>query len=698
MPVVTTTRLDTIALVAIDNPPVNAASHAVRSVLRAAIAGALADPAVAAIVLACEGRTFVAGADVREFDQPPAPPLLPEIIDAIESAGKPVIAAIHGTALGGGFEIALGCHWRIATAGAKLGLPEVTLGLLPGAGGTQRLPRLVGIEAALDMITGGKPVTAARALALGALDEIAGGDLREAALALARRIVAEGRPPRRTRDLPLRAPDAGTLERALGDIARKARGRVAPVRAAEAVQLALRLPFAEAAAREREMFLELRNSPQSRALRHAFFGEREVARIPDLPEGTPVREIRRAAVIGAGTMGGGIAMCFANAGLPVTLVEATADALDRGMATIRRNYAATVSRGGLTEDERDRRLARIAPTLAYEELREADIVIEAVFEDIGVKQATFEKLDAIARPGAILATNTSYLDVARIASFTRRPADVVGTHFFSPANVMRLLENVRTAETAPDVQATVMKLGKALGKVAVMVGGKDGFVGNRMLAQRTREAFFLLEEGALPHQVDRVLTDFGFPMGHFAVSDLAGLDIGWRVRKANAPLRKPGVRDCNLIDQVCALGRFGQKTGAGWYRYEGGSRAPLADPVVEELIVAHSRAIGMERRAIGDDEILGRLLYAMVNEGARILAEGVALRAVDIDMVWLHGYGFPAHRGGPMFHADETGLAQVLAAIRGFRDRFGPDFWTPAPLIEKLGTSGGQFRTWEKTK
>jgi 3-hydroxyacyl-CoA dehydrogenase len=694
MPVVSTTRHDNIALIAIDNPPVNAASNAMRAGLLAAIDEALADPAIAAIVLACQGKTFVAGADVREFDQPPAPPMLPEIIDAIEGAAKPVIAAIHGTALGGGFEIALGCHWRVAAAGAKVGLPEVMLGLIPGAGGTQRLPRLVGIEAALDMITSGKPVSAEKAHALGAIDEIATGDLREAALAFTRRVVAEGRPARRTRDLPPRAAESGTLERALGDIARKARGRVAPMKAAEAVQLALHLPFDEAAKREREMFLELRNSPQARALRHAFFGEREVARIPDLPEGTPVREIRCAAVIGAGTMGGGIAMCFANAGLPVTLVEATQEALDRGMATIRRNYAATVAKGSLAQEAMDRRLALISPTLSYEKLRDADIVIEAVFEEIGVKQAIFEKIDALARPGAILATNTSYLDVAKIATFTNRPADVVGTHFFSPANVMRLLENVRTAHTAPDVQASVMKLGKALGKVAVMVGGKDGFVGNRMLAQRTREAFFLIEEGALPQQVDKVLTDFGFPMGHFAVSDLAGVDIGWRVRKANAHLRKPELRDCNLVDQICELGRFGQKTGAGWYRYETGSRVPLPDPLVEKLIVEHSRAAGIQRRAITDEEILGRLLYAMINEGARILAEGVALRAVDIDMVWLHGYGFPAHRGGPMFHADETGLKTVLEAIRGYRDRFGADFWTPAPLLEELADSGGRFQTW----
>jgi 3-hydroxyacyl-CoA dehydrogenase len=384
--------------------------------------------------------------------------------------------------------------------------------------------------------------------------------------------------------------------------------------------------------------------------------------------------------------------------LPVTLLEASQEALDRGMGTIRRNYAATVAKGSLAQEAMEQRLALLTPTLSYEALGDADIVIEAVFEDIGVKQSTFERIDAIARPGAILATNTSYLDVAKIASFTKRPADVVGTHFFSPANVMRLLENVRTAQTAPEVQATVMKLGKTLGKVAVMVGGKDGFVGNRMLAQRTREAFFLLEEGALPQQVDKVLTDFGFPMGHFAVSDLAGVDIGWRVRKANAHLRKPGVRDCSLVDQVCELGRFGQKTGAGWYRYEAGSRAPLPDPVIEELIVSHSRAIGMARRAIGDDEILARLLYAMINEGARILAEGVALRAVDIDMVWLHGYGFPAYRGGPMFHADEVGTGKVLEAIRGFRDRFGADFWTPAPLLEELAATGGRFRTWEGPK
>ncbi|MEO8385511.1 MAG: 3-hydroxyacyl-CoA dehydrogenase NAD-binding domain-containing protein, partial [Betaproteobacteria bacterium] len=646
---------------------------------------------VRAIVIACEGKTFIAGADVREFNQPPLLPHLGDVIHAIEESPKPVIAAIHGTALGGGFEVALGCHFRIATASAKLGLPEVSLGLLPGAGGTQRLPRLIGVKEALEMITSGKPVSAQKALALGAIDEIAAGELVVNALAFAGRLVDSGREIRRTRSLPIEPVPATLFDDLEHDLARKYRGLIAPLQCVKAVRGCVDLPFEVGLKQERELFLALKASPQSKALRHAFFGEREVAKIPGLPADTAIRDIRSVAVIGAGTMGGGIAMCFANAGIAVTLLDAKQEALDRGMSTIGKNYAATVAKGGLRKEEMDRRLSLITPRLDIEAISNADLIIEAVFEDIDVKKTTFEAIDRIAKPGAILASNTSYLDVSKIASFTSRPADVVGMHFFSPANVMKLLENVRTANTAPDVLATVMQVGKRLGKVAVLVGGADGFVGNRMLAQRSREVLFLLEEGALPQQVDSVLVEFGFAMGPFAVSDLAGLDIGWRNRQSRAHLRKPGVRDCNLLDKVCELGRFGQKTSAGWYHYEAGSRVPLADPLIERLIVDHSKEHGIVRRKIDSAEILERCLYSMINEAAKILQEGVAARAVDVDMVWLHGYGFPRYRGGPLFYADEVGVKSVYEAILKYRDQFGPDFWTPAPLLEEMAEAGKSF-------
>ena len=690
MTVSLTTR-DEIALISINNPPVNAISQAVRAGLLDAVSSAIANADVRAIVIYCEGKTFIAGADVREFNRPPLLPHLGDVIRLIDDSPKPVIAAIHGTALGGGFEVALGCHFRIAASSAKLGLPEVTLGLLPGAGGTQRLPRLIGIKAAVDMITTGKPISAQKALQLGAIDEIASGELLDAALAFATRIINDGRAIRRASALTIKPDPSISFDDLELSIAKKYRGLIAPVECVKAIRGCVDLPFEDGLKRERELFLELKASSQSRALRHAFFGEREVAKIPGLPANTATRDIRTTAVIGAGTMGGGIAMCFANAGIPVTLLDARQDALDRGMTIIGKNYAATAAKGGISADEMERRLSLITPSLDFESIRSADLIIEAVFEDIDVKKTTFEKLDVVAKPGAILATNTSYLDVGKIASFTSRQQDVVGMHFFSPANVMKLLENVRTPNTAPDVLATVMQVGKRLGKVAVLVGGSDGFVGNRMLAQRSREVLFLLEEGALPQQVDKVLFEFGFPMGPFAVSDLAGLDIGWRNRKSRAHLRKPGVRDCNLLDKVCELGRFGQKTNAGWYRYENGSRVPIPDPLIERLIVNHSAEHGFVRRQITDQEILERCLYSMINEAAKILTEGVAARAVDVDMVWLHGYGFPRYRGGPLFYADEIGVKNVFDAILKYRDQFGAYFWTPAPLLEEMAVAGKAF-------
>ena len=685
-----------IALITVDNPPVNALSHAVRTGLLQALRAALSDEAVRAAVLLCSGRTFIAGADVTEFGRALQPPHLPEVTQAFEESPKPVVAALHGTTLGGGFEIALACHYRIATPSTTVGLPEVKLGLIPGAGGTQRLPRLVGVDLALKMICNGVPITAAHALESGAIDEITEGDLEVAAATAAERLGRDAKPPRRTGLLSVTRPIDGIFDEAKRTFAKK-RELIAPLRCIEAIRAAVSLPFVEGLKRERELFLQLRTSPQAAALRHAFLGEREVGKVPGLSAHVTAREVRRIAVIGAGTMGGGIAMCFANAGFPVQLVEAGSGALERGIATIRKNYAATVTRGALSQDGMDKRLHLITPTLIYEDLREADLIVEAAFEDMDVKQLVFERVDAVAKPGAILATNTSYLDVAAIAEFTGRPQDVLGMHFFSPANVMRLLENVRTPKTAPDVLLTAMKIAKAIGKVAVLVGGADGFVGNRMLAQRTREAYFLLEEGALPEQVDRVLVDFGFPMGPLAVGDLAGLDIGWRNRKARAHLRRPGVRDCNLLDKVCEMGRFGQKSGAGWYRYEAGNRTPHPDPLIEQLILDHARQAGIVRRDISDREILERCLYAMINEGARILGEGVAARAVDIDMVWLHGYGFPAWRGGPMFHADQVGLTTVYEAITRYRDRFGAALWSPAPLLEELAAVGHGFFTADVT-
>jgi 3-hydroxyacyl-CoA dehydrogenase len=687
---VTWRRDGVVAVISVENPPVNALSRAVRAGLVDAVAAANGDREVQALVIRCAGRTFIAGADISEFARPPEAPLLPEVVQAIEDSAKPVVVALHGTALGGGFEVALAAHWRVADAGAKVGLPEVKLGIIPGAGGTQRLPRLVGAQRALEMITSGDPVAVTQAREWGAIDEIATGELDAAALAAARRLAAAGGTPRRTGALPAPTADPAVFAAAEAAAAKK-RGLIAPRHAVAAVRAACELSFAEGVKCERALMLELRASPQAAALRHAFFGEREVAQVPGLGRDVPLRPVERVGVIGAGTMGGGIAMAFANAGFQVTLLEADAAALQRGLENVRRNYATSVQRGSLAEVAMQERLGRIVPTLEWGQLAQADLIIEAVFEDFEVKRGVLERMDAIARPGAILATNTSYLDVAKLAACTRRPQDVIGMHFFSPANVMRLLENVRTPQTAADVQATAMQVGRRLGKIAVMVGGSDGFVGNRMLAQRTREAFFLLEEGALPQQVDRVLVEFGFPMGPFAMGDLAGLDIGWRNRKARAHLRKPGVRDCNLLDQVCELGRLGQKTGAGWYRYESGQRQGQPDPLIEQLIVEHSRRQGIERRAIGDQEILERCVYSMINEGAKILEEGVAARPVDIDMVWLHGYGFPAYRGGPMFHAQQVGLAGVLRAIEHWRDVVGAEFWTPAPVLQRMVAEGRAF-------
>ncbi len=647
-----------VGAIGFDNPPMNTLAHGLRASVREHLQNAIDDPAVATIALIGGGRAFSAGAEIREFGTPAtlASPTLRELIAAIEASPKPVVAAIHGFAMGGGLELALGCHYRVASREAQLALPEVKLGLLPGAGGTQRLPRALGVERALQAIVSGDPVKAETAAGTPLIDEIIEGDLLEGALAFAQKIAAEGRPLRKLRDLPARIDNAGAFFAGARErIAKQYRGYPAPAKCVDAVEAAVRLPFDDGVKFERRLFEELVATPESKALRHAFFGERAVAKIPGIAQGTRTFEVRNAAVIGAGTMGRGIAMVFANAGFPVKLLEMNEAALDKGLAAIRKNYAGSVARGRLAQDEMDRRLARISPTLAYEDIRDADIAVEAVFEDMQVKKEVFAKLDRVMKKGAILATNTSTLDVNEIAGATSRPEGVIGTHFFSPANVMRLLEIVRGAKTSKEVLATAMKLAKALGKLGVVSGVCDGFIGNRILNAYKRQANFLLDEGALPQAVDKALEDFGFAMGPFAVSDLAGNDIGWAVRKRQRAAQ-PDFVYSRIPDRLCELGRFGQKTGAGFYKYQPGSRTPVPDPAVQKLIEDYRREIGIKPRALGDREIVERCLFAMANEGARILEEGIALRAVDIDMVYLAGYGFPRYRGGPMFHADTLGL------------------------------------------
>jgi 3-hydroxyacyl-CoA dehydrogenase len=684
---VTVGRRGSVAVLTVDYPPVNALSHGVRRGLRDGVRQAAADHGVAAVVIVCAGRTFIAGADITEFGQPPTEPGLHEVLDVIEESPKPVVAAIHGTALGGGLEVALACHWRVGARAARMGLPEVKLGLLPGAGGTQRLPRLVGVDKALAMIVSGDPIGAEEAARLGLLDEVVDGDLTAGAVAFAERVVAERRPLRKVRDREDRVAAARGKPELFAEfrksVARQTRGFRAPERCIQAVEAAVNLPFEAGLARERELFLELLGSPESRAQRYFFFAEREAAKIPDLPAETPVREVKQAAVIGAGTMGGGIAMNFANAGIPVTVVEVTREALDRGLSVVRKNYEATASRGRLTMDDVARRMGLITGTTDFDAVAGGDIIIEAVFEEMAVKKEVFAKLDRVAKPDAVLATNTSTLDVNEIAAATRRPESVIGMHFFSPANVMRLLENVRGARSSKTTIATAMAVGRRIGKVPVLVGVCYGFVGNRMLHQRGEEAERLLLEGALPHEVDRVLYDFGFPMGPFAMSDLAGLDVGWRIRKGRG-------EKAPVADQLCERGRFGQKTGAGFYRYAG-DRTPRPDPEVEKIIVQASAARGVTRRPIADEEILQRLLYPMVNEGARILEEGIAIRASDIDVIWVYGYGWPVYRGGPMFWADSIGLAAVRDRMLELRRRTGRDSWTPAPRLDRLAAAGRGF-------
>ncbi len=688
-------RVDrSVAVISFANPPVNGLSQAVRGGIADALTRAQGDSTVRAIVLTGAGGFFSGGADIREFGTPAstAQPTLRELIDLLDSSSKPVVAAIAGTCLGGGLELAMAAHYRVANRDAKLGLPEVKLGLLPGAGGTQRLPRLVGARRAIDMIANGDPVPAKELAAMALLDLVVDGDPLASAVDLAASADTAAKPPRRTRDIPLDEPNLAALCEAARARLEAQRPRLpAPLRAVDAIAAAGR-PFDEGLAIERKAFLELMETPESKGLRHAFFAERAAARVDGITASTPVRPLDQAAVIGAGTMGAGISVALLDAGLPVWLVEADQTALDRGLARISGIYDGQMKKGRITADQRDLRLASLRPTLSYSAIGQADVVIEAVLESLEVKRQVFATLDRVMKSGAVLATNTSTLDVDAIAGFTRRPSDVLGLHFFSPANVMRLLEVVRGRATAPEVLATGLKLGKSLGKVAVVSGVCDGFIGNRMLEAYTKQAWYLVEEGATPAQIDRAMEAFGLAMGPFRVGDLVGHDVSLAIRRRRRAER-PGYRNSTLPDKLCQLGRLGQKTGGGWYDYPEGPRRPVHSAVVEDLIAAHQAEIGVSPRRVDDGEIADRLIYALVNEGARILEEGIAARSSDIDVVYVTGYGFPRARGGPMFHAEQVGLSTVLRRVREFaRIPHGdPAFWTPAPLLERLAASGEGF-------
>jgi 3-hydroxyacyl-CoA dehydrogenase len=684
-----------VAVITLDNPPVNGLGHALRLGIVQGLDKALADPKVKAIVITGSGKAFSGGADIKEFNTPKmlAEPSLHSVIRAIENSSKPVVAALNGTAMGGGLELALGCHYRVAAAGIQVALPEVKIGLLPGAGGTQRLPRLIGVEHALNMIVSGAAIPSDLFKGSPLFDEfVASGDVVAPAIEFARKAV--GKPLKKVRDLKLQYPNAdGFFMVAKNTVQAMAGPYPAPLKCLEAVKAALTSKsFDEGLARERELFGELINTPEGKALRHAFFGERAAGKIPDVPEGTPTRTIRKAAVVGAGTMGGGIAMNFANAGIPVTVLEMKQEALDKGLGIIRRNYENSLKKGKLTQDKLEARMALLKPTLKYEDLADADIVIEAVFEDMNVKQQVFQALDKVMKKGAILATNTSTLDVDRIAAFTKRPGDVIGTHFFSPANVMRLLEVVRGRKTSKEVLATTMQLARTIKKFAVVAGVCDGFIGNRMIHQYGRESQALMMEGASPQQVDKAIEKWGMAMGPFRMGDLAGLDVGWYIRKRHYA-EHPEQPRAVVADRICELGRYGQKTGKGWYAYKPGDRTAHPDPEVEKIIEEERKAAGITPRKLTDEEIVERLVFALVNEGARILEEGIALRASDIDMVYLNGYGFPVHRGGPMHYADQVGLFNVAAAMRRFARNPLTDgaFWKPAALIERLVAQGGSF-------
>ncbi len=691
-----------VAVITLDNPPVNGLGFTTRKAVADHLAQAQADPAIAAVVITGAGRAFSGGADIKEFGSPKAlaEPNLPTVIKLVEDCAKPVVAAMHSVVMGGGLELALGCHYRVAAPGTNIALPEVKLGLLPGAGGTQRLPRALGVETALNMIVSGEPVKSEVLFAVPGqrlIDKLTDGDVIGAAVAFAMERAAEvsrGAPLPLVRKLKTTHPNADAFfQFARNTVKAMAKNFPAPARCVDCVEQSVKAASFEAGiAYERAAFAAMMFTPESKALRHAFFGERAASKIADVPDDTPQRAVKSVAVIGAGTMGGGIAMNFLNAGIPVMMLEMKQDALDRGLATIRKNYESQVKKGKLKQDKYDGRMALLTTTLAYGEIKDADLVIEAVFEDMGVKEKVFKTLDEVMKPGAILASNTSTLNVDQIAAFTRRPQDVVGMHFFSPANVMKLLEVVRGAQTGKDVLATVMTLAKKIKKTAVVSGVCDGFIGNRMIEQYSRQAGFLIEEGATPAQVDRAVEKFGFAMGPFRMGDLAGNDIGWAIRKRRY-VEKPHMRYSKTADLLCELGRYGQKTGAGWYDYLPGKRDAIPSKLVEDMIAKHRAELGITPRKIGDDEIVHRLVYSLVNEGAKILEEGIASKASDIDMVYLTGYGFPLWRGGPMCYADQQGLYNVVQAMKKFgaNPRDDASFWQPAPLLARLAGEGKSF-------
>jgi 3-hydroxyacyl-CoA dehydrogenase len=683
-----------IGVITVNNPPVNALSQAVRSGLEECLAEANADDGAEAIVLICAGRTFLAGADITEFGKPPQPPHLPEVILKYEDSPKLTVAAIHGTAFGGGLETAMGCDYRCAIPSAQVGQPEIKLGILPGAGGTQRLPRLAGVPAALEIIVTGNPVKAPKAHGMGIIDEVIEGDLLEGALAYTERLLDEGAPQRKTRALVVdkaSIPD-GFFDDFRKKIARKTRGYFAPERNIQAVEAAVELPFDEGMKREQELFIECMTNPQAAAQQYVFFAEREVAKIPDVPKDTPLRKIEKVGILGAGTMGGGIAMVYANAGIPVTILEVNQELLDKGLAVVKKNYMRSVKSGRFTEEKVEQLLGMITPTLEMNDFADCDLVIEAVYENMDLKKELFGKLDSICKQGAILATNTSGLDVDEIAASTSRPEDVIGLHFFSPANVMRLLEVVRGAKTAKDVLATCMKMAKAVGKVGVVSGVCHGFIGNRMLAGYGREAGSMILEGATPAQVDKAIFDFGLPMGPFAMSDLAGVDVGYRVRR-ELGIEPGSDKNSAVGDRLYEMGRYGQKTSAGFYDYEEGSRVPIPSAEVEAMIKEVAEKFGVEQREFTEEEIVQRCIYPLINEAARILEEGIALRPSDVDIVWINGYGFPPYRGGPMHFADAEGTKKVYDTIVGFQKAYG-DHWQPAPLLEQLANEGETFLGW----
>jgi 3-hydroxyacyl-CoA dehydrogenase len=681
-----------IGVIVVDYPPVNALGPGVADGIIDALNSGNADPGIRAMVLIGAGRSFIAGADIRGFGtgRKRAPPGS-RTYDVLDRGEKPVVAAIHGYALGGGLENALACHYRIAVPGAKIGLPEVQIGILPGGGGTQRLPRLVGPKVALEMITSGRHVPAPEALQLGILDEVLpdGGDLRSSAVAYARR-VADVRPLPRVRDRNVPVDDPGVFDAMRKSIARRARNQKAPYRCIEAVEAACTLPFDEGVAREAEFFAELENSDEARALRYAFFAEREVAKLPDMPVGIQPRDFHDPAVIGAGTMGGGIAMSFADFGYDVKIMDATEEALNRGMERIRNNYATSVKRGSLAQDEMERRLARIHPVAGYDDIKDCDIVVEAVFERMDVKKPVFARLDEVMNPDALLFSNTSALDMDELAAETKRPEKIAGTHFFSPANVMKLLEVVRPSKASPETLATAMAMGRKIGKISAMAGNTDGFVANRSRAPFNSEMVILLEEGCLPEQVDKVMVNFGYPMGPFAVGDLAGLDIGAEGRKRRAAANA-NYRSLPIADRLVELGRYGQKTNAGWYRYDKGDRTPHPDPEVAAIIKQVAAELGVPQHAFTDQEILFRLLFSSVNEACRILEEGKAYRASDVDVMWLHGFGFPRYRGGLMYWADGIGVKNVYDQIERWHQQYG-ERWAPSRLLRHLAESGTPFR------